>query len=187
MPGESSYDTIVICLLIIDVLHHEAIWRYWSELSEKQGFKFVIIVHAKYPNRIKSEWLRNHTLVDTFHPEWNSIEVVRSMLSLLEEGLKLKSAGRFIFGTETCLPVYSPEYTWKTLFQEDLSWLNARHSFESKWEAANCFHAVDSNMIPAHLVWKALPGWIMLTRRHAYEIVHLPSCVGSGMCMCSNY
>ena len=119
-----------------------------------------------------------NTLKKSFRPEWNSIEVVRALLLLLQEGLKTQTAGRFVFATESCLPIHSPEHTHNALFQDDVSWLNSRHSIESKWEAANCFKAVDSSVIPEKVVWKSLPGWIMLTRRHAYEIVCLPSCVG---------
>ena len=36
-----------------------------------------------------------------------------------------------------------------------------------------CFQAVDQTVIPPRAVWKALPGWICLTRRHACEIVTL--------------
>jgi hypothetical protein len=94
--------TIAICLVIVDELHHEAIWRRWlgedsdiegdrndmrdrkralphentcpsssshrsSDRSEeepgvKEKYRGRLFIHAKYPNRIKSQWVRSRTL-----------------------------------------------------------------------------------------------------------------------------
>jgi hypothetical protein len=94
--------TIAICLVIVDELHHEAIWRRWlGEDSEiegdrndmrdrkrvlphdntspssssysssdradegpgvKQEYRARLFIHAKYPDRIKSQWVRSRTL-----------------------------------------------------------------------------------------------------------------------------
>lgn len=42
--------------------------------------------------------------------------------------------------------------------------------FQSSWEKAACFLSVDQSIIPQRAVWKSLPGWIMLNRRHAEEV-----------------
>jgi hypothetical protein len=94
--------TIAICLVIVDELHHEAIWRRWlgedsgiegdrndmrdrkrvlpqenkcpssssyssSDLADvepgvKQKYLARLFIHAKYPDRIKSQWVRSRTL-----------------------------------------------------------------------------------------------------------------------------
>lgn len=63
---------------------------------------------------------------------------------------------------------------------------------KDNYEQQYCFHAVNPSIIPPKVccdcfphyslpspqnIWKALPGWIMLTRRHAEEILKLPSLV----------
>jgi hypothetical protein len=61
------------------------------------------LCHAKFPERVKSEWLKQHLLVrppkigrgNTYEPvqyhsrrpEWGSIEITRAMLDLIHEGL----------------------------------------------------------------------------------------------------
>ena len=88
------------------------------------------------------------------------------MLALLEQGLTDDRAGRFLFGTESCLPVYSARQVHAVLFASETqaatgaerksftsselsqSWLCARHTPESKWELASCFLAVDSAIVP---------------------------------------
>ena len=58
-----------------------------------------LIIHAKHPERITSKWVRDRTLSKSFHPEWNSVEVIRAMLLLLETSLLNLKCGRILFGT----------------------------------------------------------------------------------------
>ena len=116
--SEENTDTIAICLVIVDELHHEDIWKWWlgeglgtkegdrslsgssSNLQEKdvsagsscscsslppphaplappppdpsqsianesvnkRRFNARLFIHAKYPDRIKSPWVRARTL-----------------------------------------------------------------------------------------------------------------------------
>lgn len=107
-------DTIAICLVIVDELHHEEIWKWWlgdgigakeeedrsfndsssnmhekelpasssyssppsatasesadpaqsvaNESVNKRRFNARLFIHAKYPDRIKSPWVRARTL-----------------------------------------------------------------------------------------------------------------------------
>lgn len=179
-------DTIIICLVIVDKLHHEEIWRDWIEKGTSAGVNIRLLLHAKIPDRLESTWVRAHALSKekSFQPEWNSPEVVRAMLALLKEGNADPRAARFVFGTESCLPIYPAADVHKALMKEDVSWLAARHSAEDKFEAATCFGAVDDSIFPRSAVWKSLPGWIMLTWRHVYEIVSLSQCIGTDL-VCS--
>lgn len=176
-------DTVIICLVIVDKLHHEAIWRDWIEKGSATGSHFRLLLHAKFPDRLESAWARTRALSEdkSFKPEWNSPEVVRAMLALLQEGLSDPRAARFVFGTESCIPIYPAADVYKALMREDVSWLAARHSAEDKFEAASCFGAVDSSIFPRSSVWKSLPGWVMLTWRHVHEIVSLCQCAGADL------
>lgn len=95
-----DYDrkTIAICLVIVDDLPHEGIWRAWIEQASSK-YKAQLFIHAKHPDRIQSPWVRSRTLDKTFSPEWNSPEVIRAMLATLSWALDDKSCGRFVFGT----------------------------------------------------------------------------------------
>ena len=177
--------TIAICLVIVEELLHEDIWRQWIEDNNTnindRIYKAKLFIHAKNPEKIKSEWVKSYTLPHSYRPEWNSPEVVRAMLAMLTEAIKDETCGRFVFGTESCLPIYTLQDAGKILFKEDISWLQARKTPESQWESAACFQSVDQTIIPQKYVWKALPGWIMLTRRHAVEIVRLPTLVNADL------
>lgn len=72
---------IAICLVIVDCLVHENVWRRWVDSSNEE-FSAELYVHAKHPEAITSPWARQRTLSGTFLPEWNSIEVERHTDSL---------------------------------------------------------------------------------------------------------
>ncbi|KAJ1442681.1 hypothetical protein B484DRAFT_414711, partial [Ochromonadaceae sp. CCMP2298] len=93
--------TIAICLVIVDTLHHEQIWRSWIEegrgegeeegqeqggrleegqggevggIREGQGQGDGLFIHAKHPERITSPWVRARCLDLSYRPEWNSVQ-----------------------------------------------------------------------------------------------------------------
>lgn len=91
--------TVAICLVIVDTLPHEDIWRTWMEPEHACDYKAQLYIHAKFPDKITSPWVRSRTLDKSFLPEWNSPEVIRAMLATLSWALEDESCGRFVFGT----------------------------------------------------------------------------------------
>ena len=170
----SASRTIAICLVIVDSLHHEEIWRHWVEQGDapEAAYKANLYIHAKHPEKLTSAWARQHCLPVSYMPEWNSPEVVRAMLATLDAALEdpHRTCERIVFGTESCLPLHSLHDSGSLLFSDDKSWLDAFHQGKSNWERASCFAAVDDKVVPPKAVWKSIPGWIMLTRRHAAEV-----------------
>jgi len=160
---------VAVCLVIVDKLPHEAIWRHWIE-SSTQEYSARLFIHAKNPDKIASPWVAAHTLPHTYSPEWNSPEVVRAMLYVLEAALQDAECQRFVLGTESCIPIHSLSHIAEELYKEDVSWLDAYNNHKSLWELGTCFRAVNPQMIPTQCVWKSIPGWVMFNRRHAAEI-----------------
>ena len=261
---------IALLFLTIDDLPHEHIWKEWlnhpssssstdiaaSEENKKSSSSGVetplvsVLCHAKYPNRIKSEWLqqrhlqrknddnrRQHdnnndeSMMPRFHshrPEWGSVEITRAMIDLLEEALRIgtdestnysatkylstpadyaqqnsndsteesKSANhcqeqdippvdRFIFVSETCLPVTTLEEVELALFGPrntsdssaalyNKSWINARSTPNNGYSRQLQWDAIRTDNIPHSFIWKA-DQWMVLTRSHADAVASLPS------------
>lgn len=108
---------IAVCLVIVDCLLHEDLWRSWVE-SSNVVCAAELYIHAKHPDAVKSPWVRQRLLPGTFLPEWNSVEVdlfhdsttssshmfcrqvVRAMLAVLEVAVKDQNyCDRFLFAT----------------------------------------------------------------------------------------
>lgn len=114
---------LALLVLTIDDLPYEHIWKSWCETlssdsivndskysknqckDEDNGYFISVVCHAKYPQNVKSEWLRQrlltfppklgrgNSLSDPVHlsrtPNWGSVEITRAMLDLLQDGLKI--------------------------------------------------------------------------------------------------
>lgn len=139
-----------MCLVIVDSLHHEEIWRRWCAQTSWSGYSAELYIHAKHPDRITSEWVKQRTLSYSFNPEWNSPEVIRAMLAVLRAAIddtKHVNA-RFIFGTESCVPVCTLQQAGEALFSCDKSWCDAYMVAKDSYEDAHCFDAVNRHIIP---------------------------------------
>jgi len=105
---------LALLVISIDDLPYQDIWKGWCESlpssminSEEEVDEYYIsfLCHAKFPQNVKSDWLRQRLLtyppkqgrgnsfMDPVHlsrtPEWGSVEITRAMLDLLQEGLKI--------------------------------------------------------------------------------------------------
>merc|ERR1719416_346759 len=80
---------ISLLFLIIDNLPFEHIWESWMKKSssEEEDYSISVLIHAKYPERVRSEWVKQHLILEegnynedgtmkplSFRPEWGSVE-----------------------------------------------------------------------------------------------------------------
>ena len=112
---KSHRRTLGILFIIIDDFPNEILWRIWLEHgiatclnpsyysidengsniagsvagNENEADVVRVWFHAKYPDRVKSEWVRQR-LVSSFHfkPEWGSVELTKVMVHMLNEVCK---------------------------------------------------------------------------------------------------
>lgn len=83
---------------------------------------------------------------------------------------------RFIFISETCLPIVSLDRCQAALFQTEQSWVNARHPQITEGTPRNAYERDQfrniHQMIPVVHRWKA-DQWIVLTRSHAEAVANI--------------
>mmetsp|Transcript_23179 Transcript_23179/g.54809 ORF Transcript_23179/g.54809 Transcript_23179/m.54809 type:complete len:609 (+) Transcript_23179:119-1945(+) len=105
---------LALLAISIDDLPYENIWKGWCETLtssmangdiEVDEYFISLVCHAKFPEKVESEWLRQRLLtfppkqgrgnsfMDPVYlsrkPEWGSVEITRAMLDLLQDGLKI--------------------------------------------------------------------------------------------------
>lgn len=122
----SSTNHIAILILIIDELPFESIWKSWmndnkrsdevddnGEEEPSSDYSVSVLIHAKYPERVRSEWVRQRLILDDKHyskddgskqplsfcPEWGSIEITRAMIELVQQALRIGESGVSTSGT----------------------------------------------------------------------------------------
>jgi hypothetical protein len=164
---------IALLVICIDELPYEHIWKAWAETASTGDTLVSILVHAKYPSKVQSSWLRQRLLVcpprigrgncyaDPVYlshaPEWGSVQITSAMVELVAAGLKIGPNDRetderfssrrflvetrkddsntnktdqqketkvippvdkFVFVSETCLPVKTLKECQEALFEE---------------------------------------------------------------------
>lgn len=105
---------LALLAISIEDLPYEDIWRGWCETMTSptanrdvndDGYFISLVCHAKFPNKVESDWLRQRLLtyppkqgrgnsfMDPVYlsrkPEWGSVEITRAMLDLLQDSLKI--------------------------------------------------------------------------------------------------
>jgi len=118
-PDEKAKKSKHLALLAISIddLPYEDIWKSWCETLSSpmtssdevvDEYFISLVCHAKFPERVKSDWLkqrmltyppkqgRGNSFLDpeflTRKPEWGSVEITRAMLDLLQDALKIGSS-----------------------------------------------------------------------------------------------
>ncbi|KAL9178337.1 hypothetical protein ACHAXT_001765 [Thalassiosira profunda] len=169
-----------------------------------------LYVHAKNPERVRSEWVRSKTIPVSHRPNWNDVRIVRAILSLLEAALRDERTTHVLLCTESCVPVATLRETARSvLLDEVCPWEEANGGGDragmgkgagngrgkgrridwdrsyvdcygrdsgrcTRFDEHNCW-GILKDSVPAEAIYKALPGWCFLSRKHAHSILDLPS------------
>ena len=176
---EGAPGSLALLFIIIDELPHEAIWRRWLASTECGGKGCRVLIQAKHPERVSSDWVRAHLIGQSFRPEWGSIELVRASLALLAAAVDDPLTQRFAFASESCIPIRPLAEVVDALWASEKSWLHAWSQPQTGNEQHNQ-NAVDSGVIPRGDIWKS-DQWVMLTRKHAEAVLALPTRVGAAV------
>lgn len=122
-------------------------------------------IHAKHPERVTSQWVRSRLLPISFRPEWGSVEITRAEIELLRTALEAStSTQRFLFASESCLPVLPLDAAADALFgSEPRSWVNARPTPNNGYSNQQQFDPLLAAGMPRDRIWKA-DQWVALTR-----------------------
>lgn len=125
--SEKTHVHIAICAVIVDSFPHEAIWKRWMDSGNPSGqgdktssqndnsnskdlnltATSELYIHAKFPDKVSSPWVKSKTLSYSYQPNWNDVRVVRAMLALLDQALQDSRTTHVLFCTESCIPITS--------------------------------------------------------------------------------
>eukprot|EP00977_Amphora_coffeiformis_P008636 scaffold1953_cov176-Amphora_coffeaeformis.AAC.54 len=94
---------IALLAICIDGLPYEHLWRAWAAQTGGHNTQVSLLVHAKYPRRVQSEFLKQRLLVHppklgrgnsyadpeyvSHQPNWGSVQITRAMLDLMRDAL----------------------------------------------------------------------------------------------------
>lgn len=123
---DENESLVAILFIIVDKFPHEAIWREWLAARPAAASRIRILIHAKFPERLTSDWVRQR-LVTSFHysPSWGSLDLTRVMIGLMKEiTVTQPRVCKAIFASESCLPIVPVEDFVSLTTRDNDSWLN---------------------------------------------------------------
>ncbi len=75
----------------------------WTEYFHNNWHKVNIYVHPKHPSLVKTKWLKSNIIESLVPTEWGFITA--AYYELLKEALKNKDNMKFVFISESCIPL----------------------------------------------------------------------------------
>lgn len=154
--------TVALLFMVYDHIDHEAIWDQWLS---GHADKFHVFVHSKHPVRIGLKSVPV-TVVPSIPTEWGKFSLVEAQVQLLHHALDRHSTMKFVFLSNSCIPVKSAEYVYEELIATYPSNILLSNP-------AQVFPRYEAVKLPKEHIVKHSQ-WTILNRPHAsYIVMHL--------------
>jgi len=102
-------------------LHHEAVWKKF--FCGQKG-RYAVYAHAKWPNKLTSNWLRKQVIPWHCETDWGDISLVRAEMLLLKRALQDHHNQFFLLHSESCVPLRMFEYIYRQIMTTRKSWID---------------------------------------------------------------
>ena len=120
---------IAFLFLIKDKINKEELWHNFFNNVDRN--KYSIYIH--YKDDIKLKYFDEYKLKKTIPTEWGDISLVQAQKLLLKEAFKDETNYKFIFISDSCMPIKNFNYVYNFLTQNNNSYFN----FETVYKKYN--------------------------------------------------
>ena len=157
---------IALCFIISydHILNKEEIWKEWIEPN-----KDIINVYFYYKdfNKIKSQWIKEHTIPLNYIHETNYLHVIPAYLSVMRFAVTHDNDNNwFCILTESCCPIISPKKIRNLFYnyynKSIMSWSKAWWNTQEK--------RANLHMLPKEFHLGNDP-WFVLNKQHVLQIL----------------
>ena len=120
---------LAFLFLIYDEINQEELWHdFFKNIDES---KYNVYIHYKHNKPLK--YFDAYKIKETVPTNYADLSLVKAQNKLLREALKDSGNERFIFLSNSCVPLKDFAYIFNTLFAQDLCFFNMarnEHIFE---------------------------------------------------------
>ncbi len=146
-------------LVYKDVAHP----RLWEQYFKGHEDTTRICCHAANIKKTSTPFLKNNLIPYWVSTAWGSLGLVIAQLELIRYALRDRSVQRLVFCSDSCVPIKTYENTYKSLFEQDKTWIKTSVSpilaRMSKVTQIDTKHHRKNDQ------------WVMLNRRHAEMLI----------------
>lgn len=111
---------LAFLFLTYDNHKNESLWENFFNNIDKSLYN--IYCHPKFKDNVKTSFLKNNIISKISKTEWANFGIVQAMVNLLEEANKDKDNYKFIFISDTCIPLYGFNHIYDFLTKDDNSY-----------------------------------------------------------------
>ncbi|RYR07197.1 hypothetical protein Ahy_B05g074513 isoform D [Arachis hypogaea] len=142
----------------------------WDAFFRGGDSKFSIFVHSR-PGFLfnqattRSTYFLNRQVNDSTQVDWGEASMIEAERILLRHALDDPLNDRFVFLSDSCIPLYNFSYTYDYIMSTSTSFVD---SFADTKEGR--YNPKMHPVIPVHN-WRKGSQWVVLTRKHARIVV----------------
>uniref|UniRef100_A0A2P2K6T0 Uncharacterized protein MANES_17G115400 n=1 Tax=Rhizophora mucronata TaxID=61149 RepID=A0A2P2K6T0_RHIMU len=143
----------------------------WDAFFKGEKSKFSIYVHSRpgflfNKKTTRSEYFLNRQVNDSVQVEWGEASMIQAERILLRHALEDPLNERFVFLSDSCIPLYNFSYTYEYIMSTSRSFVD---SFADTKEGR--YNPKMGPVIPVHN-WRKGSQWVVLTRKLAGIVVN---------------
>ncbi|KAI4348185.1 hypothetical protein L6164_008939 [Bauhinia variegata] len=143
----------------------------WDEFFRGGDSRFSIFVHSRPGFRLnkvttKSTYFLDRQVNDSIQVDWGEASMIEAERILLRHALGDPLNDRFVFLSDSCIPLYNFSYTYDYIMSTQTSFVD---SFADTKEGR--YNPKMDPVIPVQN-WRKGSQWVVLTRKHAEVVVN---------------
>ncbi|PKA55159.1 hypothetical protein AXF42_Ash003796 [Apostasia shenzhenica] len=143
----------------------------WDAFFQKQEGRFSVYVHSR-PGFLfnhattKSPYFYGRQVNNSVQVDWGEASMIQAERILLQNALKDASNARFLFVSDSCVPLYNFSYIYDYIMSSSTSFVD---SFADTKEGR--YNPKMHPIIPMHN-WRKGSQWVVLLKKHAEVVVN---------------
>ncbi|KAL9454801.1 hypothetical protein AB3S75_010244 [Citrus x aurantiifolia] len=143
----------------------------WDKFFKAQESRFSIYVHSRpgflfSKGTTRSIYFLDRQVNDSIQVDWGGASMIEAERILLRHALADPFNDRFVFLSDSCIPLYNFSYTYNYIMSTSTSFVD---SFADTKEGR--YNPKMAPVIPVHN-WRKGSQWAVLTRKHADIVVN---------------
>jgi len=159
---------IALLFLTIDNHNKPNIWELFFKNSKSN---YNIYCHPKYPDKTSDSFLKDNIIPRLSETKWGKL--VLGYYELLNEAIKNKDNYKFVFVSNSCIPLKNSEYIYNELTKDDCTYIDSDNKM-TKWDVENRFNKFKSQLNTFGINennYIKHSGWFVLNRYHSELLI----------------
>ena len=129
---------VVFCFLIYSDIEHNDLWKKF--FKDANPNKYSIVSHVKEVSKKTPQWIKSN-MIPTIPTNWCDKNLVLAFINMLKKALKDKNNNHFALLSNSCIPLYNFNKTYKIITSEKKSRIHfykkMKYYYGSQWVLLN--------------------------------------------------